>query len=119
MSNFDWSTIVGAGPGTPETSAGAKRLSVALGELRSNLSTSPHTAAALQNYLELSWLSLSHQEQVDRPGESSEARSFRISSSVSERRALQRLVSELFSVLNPTKGMHTPVAGETSHKNQH
>lgn len=118
MSNLDWSTIVGAAPATPETTAEAKRLSVALSDVRSNLTTSPHAANALQSYIELAWLSLAHQEQVDKPGESKDDRAQRIFHSVSERRALQRLSSELFTDLRP-HGTVTSGAGETPSKNKH
>jgi hypothetical protein len=119
MAKLVWSTIVGAAPGTSETEAEGKLLAESLRNVQSHFQTSPHAASALQAHIELQWLALAHQEQASIPGEGQQSRMDRILNSVSERRALQRLSSELFTVLNPTKGMGTSVAGETSHKNQH
>jgi hypothetical protein len=118
MQYDQWSLIVGAAPGTKETASEGKRIQEALITLQSNLRTSPHAAAALQAYLELQWLALGHQEQAHVPEESREARADRISDSVAERRALQRLSSEMFTDLTP-QGKVTSGAGETPAKPQH
>jgi hypothetical protein len=119
MSNLQWSTIVGAAPGTKETSAEAKLLADALRNVQSHMRTSPHAANALHAYLELQWLSLAHQEQSQPRNEDHASRNKRIQDSVSERRAIQRLTAELFTDLSQTTDMATSKAQETALKNQH
>lgn len=113
-----WSTIVGAAPGTRETEAEGKMIAESLKSLQSHFRTSPHASTALQAYLELQWLALAHQEQASILNEPRDARIERIANSVSERRALQRLSSELFTDLRPN-GTVTSGAGETPSKNKH
>jgi hypothetical protein len=113
-----WNTIVGSGANTPETAAQAKMMYESLLKVRSALNVSASVSNALHSYLELSWLALAHQEQAIRPNETPESYTARVTHSVFQRQAIQRITAELFTELTP-QGMLTSAAQETTRKNQH
>lgn len=121
MTTRHWNKIVGSAPGGRESVLLGREIAENIINARSKISTSPSAGVAIQDYLELSWLTLAQQEQADMPNESPQSRERRVFTSVAQRAFIQRMSADLFSVTGLTheNGTSTSVAGETSHKNQH